>query len=69
VRRASHSFIGVLQDVCVSVCDLESSKRGGLGSIWDVAIQKNKTDFSIQPTVYTVKHCLPSSNAAARLTK
>jgi len=27
--------------VCVIVCDLETSKRGGLGPSWDFVSQKN----------------------------
>ena len=29
--------------VSLTVCDLETSKRGGLGPIWDVAPQKETT--------------------------
>jgi len=30
--------------VCLNVCDLETSKRGGLGLIWTVVSQKKKWD-------------------------
>jgi hypothetical protein len=30
--------------VCLIVCDLETSKRGGLGPIWTVLSQKKKWD-------------------------
>jgi hypothetical protein len=42
LRRADHSFSGVLPAVCLcaTVCDMPSSKLGGLGPIWAVTTQK-----------------------------
>ena len=39
ITRSEESY-WVCVCVCVSVCDLQTSKQGGLGPIWTVAPQK-----------------------------
>ena len=44
ITRAEESY-----RVRVSVCDLETSKGGGLGAIWFLATQKNTCFYFVSP--------------------
>ena len=50
MRRAVHSFRGVLLSACLIVCDVETSEHGVQGPSWAVASQKGSI---IHPEVST----------------
>ena len=61
MRQADHLPRGILLGVCVCVivCDLEISKRGGLDPTWVVAPQKKYTllkTYLFIPVESTMRH-------------